>query len=68
MLVHGANDVDSILFFFRLGQDTSNYYEYRTLLQPGWDLSNEVNFDFDKITGLKEFMMRSRAWKRRKTI
>ncbi|MEW6014273.1 MAG: cell surface protein SprA [Candidatus Zixiibacteriota bacterium] len=60
MLVHGAPGVDSVMFFFRLGQDSNNYYEYQTMLQPGWNSANEVNIDFDRITGLKEFMMRSR--------
>ncbi len=55
MFVHGdLNNVDSLVtFFFRLGQDSSNFYEYRTILEPGWSENNEVDLDFTEITRLK---------------
>lgn len=40
-------------FFFRFGADTSNFYEYRTMIYPGWDERNEVRIDFDELTNLK---------------
>ncbi len=53
--VHGPSDVssDSMLFFFRLGSDKNAYYEYRTLLKPGWDIENFVDIDFEVMTGIK---------------
>ncbi|MEZ5358485.1 MAG: cell surface protein SprA [Candidatus Zixiibacteriota bacterium] len=53
--VHGSQgiDSDSILFFFRLGTDSLAYYEYRTILKPGWDPENYVDIDFEEMTGLK---------------
>ena len=61
MFVHGPPDVDSILFFFRLGERESDYYEYRTVLRPGWDLENEVEIDFNDITFLKEQLLTAKA-------
>ncbi len=57
--VHGGDDVDSdsIMFFLRLGSDTLSYYEYRTVLKPGWDPDNYVDIDFDEMTGLKALLM-----------
>lgn len=51
MFVHG-DTTGTIMFFLKLGADSSNYYEYRTLVHPGWE-GNEVVIDFDYITGLK---------------
>jgi len=55
MFVHGPEDdsVGVLMFFLKLGADSSNYYEYRTRVYPGWDGRNEVLMDFDQITGLK---------------
>jgi cell surface protein SprA len=63
MFVHGPPSTvsDSILYFFRLGSGEEDYYEYRTLLRPGWDDSNEVDIDFNEITLLKEFLLRART-------
>jgi len=41
---------DSILFFFRIGADNNNYYEFRKILVPGWE-GNNVEIDFNEITG-----------------
>lgn len=62
MFVHGGprvgsnplSDSDQVFFFFRLGSDPQNYYEFHTLLEPGWAESNEVVMDFDDLTGLKD--------------
>ena len=55
--VHGDEKLiangDSIMFFFRIGSDKDGYYEYRTLLKPGWDPENYVDMDFATMTGLK---------------
>ena len=45
---------DSLIFFFRLGTDPSNFYEYRTRLRNSWDERNWVNIDFNTITALKD--------------
>ena len=58
MFVYGAYDnaadEGKIRFFFRLGQDARNYYEYYTTVYEGWDERNFVNVDFNEITGLKD--------------
>jgi hypothetical protein len=60
MYVHGEQGADSVLFFCRIGADSANYYEYHTRLKPGWDTENEVNLNFDEISGLKEYLIRNR--------
>jgi hypothetical protein len=57
MYVHGDSSInrdDSLMFYFRLGLDSLNYYEFRTLLEPGWASPNYVNILFDSITALKD--------------
>jgi cell surface protein SprA len=57
MYVHGDDDlslVDSLLFFFRIGFDSLNYYEYRTYIDSGWNEDNYVTVDFNEITALKD--------------
>jgi len=61
MYVHGPDNIDSLLFFFRLGSDTANYYEFRTILEPGWDPANEVTMDFNEITILKDFLIQAQS-------
>lgn len=53
--VHGGDESaeDSVMFFFRVGSQNNFYYEYRTIIKPGWHSENHVDIDFDKITGLK---------------
>jgi hypothetical protein len=55
MFVHGPDDdsTNKVMFFLKLGADSSNFYEYRSLVYPGWDARNEMVMDFDQITGLK---------------
>ena len=55
MFVHGdSSSADSSLtFFFRMSQDGANFYEYHTVLQPGWDEGNWVEIDFAELTNLK---------------
>jgi len=70
MWVHGPNykitgvDTvgDSLLFFFRIGTDDKNYYEFRRILTPDWN-GNEVDMDFNEITGLKEYLVRAKKIK-----
>ncbi len=62
MFVHGDSldvfDTDEykngLKFFFRLGRDDQNYYEFFTKIKPGWDESNYVNIDFNELTALKD--------------
>lgn len=58
MFVHAPPDsvADSLLFFFRIGRDNQNYYEFREILNSGGWIGNDVDIDFDKITGLKEYL------------
>jgi hypothetical protein len=58
MYVHGPEDLSSesdLMFYFRLGTDSSNFYEYHSTVYPGWDERNKVAMDFDAITGLKAY-------------
>lgn len=52
---------DSVLFFFRMGYDHNAYYEYRTVLKPGWDPANHILIDFEAITGLKALLLNDRT-------
>ncbi|UCD63572.1 MAG: cell surface protein SprA [Candidatus Zixiibacteriota bacterium] len=58
MYVHGdyadPTDEGNIKFFFRIGQDAANYYEYYTDIYQGWDERNYINIDFNEITALKD--------------
>jgi len=53
-LAYDAINTDSLIFFFRLGTDSDNFYEFRTKLHNSWDLRNWVNIDFNEITALKD--------------
>ncbi len=57
MFVHGPDSLPHPLFLFRLGADSTNFYEFHTILRPGWDSENEVVIDFDQITALKNYML-----------
>ncbi len=63
MFVHGDTGTahQSVLFFFRVGPDSLNYYEYHAVLDPGWSDNNAVTIDFNAITGIKEYLNQSRA-------
>jgi len=57
MYVHGDESLtegDSLMFYFRLGLDSNNFYEYRTYLKAGWSESNHVKIDFNEMTALKD--------------
>ncbi|MEE8576930.1 MAG: hypothetical protein V3T31_06715, partial [candidate division Zixibacteria bacterium] len=60
MYVHGDESLtttgtDSLGFFFRLGRDSANFYEYRVdKLYPDWVPNNYVVIDFQEITNLKD--------------
>ncbi len=60
MFVHGptASLTDSLMYFYRIGQDSLNFYEISKMLEPGWE-NNTVDIDFDELTGLKEYLLRA---------
>lgn len=59
MYVHGdqftAND-KKYEMIMRFGIDTANYYEYRTLVEPGWTSNNEVAINFADLTAVKSLI------------
>ncbi|MDP2961067.1 MAG: cell surface protein SprA, partial [candidate division Zixibacteria bacterium] len=57
MFVHGDKEDSCVTFFYRMGTDAKNYYEYQTKIYKGWDSRNEVNIDFSQITALKNYML-----------
>ena len=61
MFVHGPESAstDSVLYFFRIGQDDENYYSFQDTLRPGWN-DNGVQINFDEITGIKEIYQQGR--------
>ncbi|HSG99611.1 MAG TPA: hypothetical protein VLB27_06150, partial [candidate division Zixibacteria bacterium] len=62
MFVHGDESMGPnhrINYFFRIGSDSLNYYEFRTELQPGWAESNEVVLDFNELTALKDSVIQA---------
>lgn len=52
---------DQVMFFFRLGFDASGYYEFRTIVKPGWHQDNHVKINFSEITGLKAELLNRRT-------
>ena len=54
------NADDSILFFFRMGVGEDVYFEYRTILKPGWDPGNHVSFNLVEMEVMKEQFLRDR--------
>ena len=61
MYVHGDDNIDTrqTKFFFRLGKDEDNFYEYKSKIYPGWDSRNFVDLDFNEITALKDAALRN---------
>ena len=57
MFVHGDKEDSCVTFFYRMGTDPKNYYEFHTKLYEGWNSRNEVNIDFSQITALKNYML-----------
>lgn len=53
---------DSTMFFFRFGTDSSRYYEYRTILHPGWDAGNHVHADLRELEALTSEFLADRAY------
>ncbi len=51
---------DSVMYFFRMGSDKDAYYEYRTILKPGWNPANFIDIDFSEITALKARLLDDR--------
>jgi len=50
-------DTSHLMAFLRFGADENNYYEYHTIIYPGWDDRNHVVINFDEIATLKEEML-----------
>lgn len=61
MYVHANDDIplDRVQFYFRLGTDDNNWYEYYTYLRPNWDEQNFLDLDFEELTALKDSALRS---------
>jgi hypothetical protein len=73
MFVHSDIDMEvddngrsDLRFFFRIGKDGENFYEYRTYLYrdgpsvaAGWDDRNSVKFDFNELTGFKDSLIQA---------
>jgi cell surface protein SprA len=60
MYVHGDQSPEmrnkDYELVMRFGIDTANYYEYRTLLEPGWTANNEVAINFADLTAIKSLL------------
>lgn len=59
MYVHSTEEDSNTYFIFRMGSDSTNYYEYRTRLYRSsptvlWDERNWVRIDLDAITQVKD--------------
>ncbi|MCJ7508632.1 MAG: cell surface protein SprA, partial [candidate division Zixibacteria bacterium] len=55
--IHTPSDTAGLKFFFRIGSDSVNYYEYHTDLDSGWNERNYVLINFEEITGIKSHML-----------
>ena len=55
-ILHAADgaDLDQVEFFIRFGADTSNFYEFREKVFPGWDAKNNMEIDLIELASLKE--------------
>ncbi len=54
MWVHGDMTRENLEFFFRVGPDSLNFYEYKTtIVEPGWSRAHSVKMVFDEMTPLK---------------
>ena len=64
MYVHGDQNLQGSNYemVMRFGIDTSNYYEYRMLVEPGWSTNNEVAIDFSQLTAVKSLIDSSSAY------
>lgn len=58
MYVHGEYkdplNEGKVWFIFRLGTDSTNFYQQRVRLWDGWDPRNHINLVFNEITALKD--------------
>nr|MBP6672512.1 cell surface protein SprA [Bacteroidota bacterium] len=60
MFVHGDEhfagtaDKATVKMYIRFGSDSTNYYEYRAPVYPGWDPRNNVNIRFEDLTSIKQ--------------
>lgn len=60
MFVHwndSLSDEIQPVFFFRMGTDANNYYEYNCKLYSGWDERNSIVIDFPALTALKNELL-----------
>ncbi len=54
-------DYSKMMFYFRIGRDSLNFYEQRRVFQPGdWAPENYIDIDFNKITAIKDAAQRDR--------
>ncbi len=53
MFVHGPDNPGPVRFFYRIGNDSLNFYEYHTNIYPLWDERNWVELDFAAASALK---------------
>ncbi len=56
LFVHGDENMapsDSLEFFLQFGADTTNYYEIRRPIYPGWDERNFIKVDLEELTQVK---------------
>jgi cell surface protein SprA len=60
MFVHGEDDFATSAsnatakVFLRFGADSTNYYEYKAPVYPGWDDRNNVRIRFADLTAIKQ--------------
>lgn len=52
MFVHGDSSYPNV--YLRFGTDSSNYYEYRGPVYPGWDVRNNILIRFEDLTSIKQ--------------
>lgn len=56
-----AESDDSVMFYFKMGRDANNTYEFRTYLDDGWAETNRVIMDFPEMTAFKDQYQKSIA-------
>jgi cell surface protein SprA len=49
--ITGNDSIPNAYFYFRFGADTTNYYEYRMPVEPGW---KDMKILFSELTALKQ--------------
>jgi len=52
LFLHGDQETKGLDVYFKFGADSNNFYEYRQILEEGWN--DEVSLVFSKITSIKQ--------------